>query len=93
MANAGSFKKGEKRPGQGRPVGAVNKTTKELKEMVLLALDEAGGVDYLVRQARKKNPAAFMALLGRVLPMTVAGDPENPLQTVHRIELVGVKPK
>jgi hypothetical protein len=72
MSNAGAFKKGEKRPGQGRPKGATNKASKELKEMILTALDGAGGVEYLQRQAEEK-PVAFMALIGRVLPMTVHG--------------------
>lgn len=57
--------------------------------MVLEALGEAGGVDYLVRQARKKNPAPFMALLGKVLPMQVTGAGGGPL--VARIELVPMK--
>jgi hypothetical protein len=66
----------------GKPKGAVNKTTKALREMILLALSEAGGVDYLVRQAKKKNPAPFMALLGKVLPMQVTGDHKAPVQIV-----------
>ena len=46
--------------------------------MVIQALDQAGGVDYLAAQA-EKNPAAFMALLGKVLPMQVTGDNHAPL--------------
>lgn len=56
--------------GKGRPKGARNKTTTAVKEMILAALDEAGGVDYLVTQA-SKNPSAFLTLLGKVLPMQV----------------------
>lgn len=55
---------------RGRPLGARNKVTMELREMVRASLDKAGGVDYLARQARA-NPPAFMALLGRVLPKEV----------------------
>lgn len=73
--------------GKGRPKGALNKTTATLKDMILNALDGAGGAAYLQRQAND-NPAAFMTLVGKVLPMTVAGDPENPLKTVTVIELV-----
>jgi hypothetical protein len=40
MANAGSFKKGEKRPYQGRPKGVVNKVTQEFRETVQKLLDE-----------------------------------------------------
>jgi hypothetical protein len=58
--------------GQGRPKGALNKQTKELKDMILGALDKAGGIGYLHEQATA-NPTAFMSLIGRVLPMTVTG--------------------
>lgn len=71
----------------GRQKGVPNKINRDLKEMILGALDKAGGVDYLVRQAGDK-PAAFLALVGRVLPMTVAGDPDNPLLTGITVTLV-----
>lgn len=74
----------------GRKKGTPNKTTKLLKEAILKAAENAGDgdmVEYLTQQART-NPGPFMALLGKVLPMQIAGDPENPLQTVTRIELV-----
>lgn len=69
------FKKGQK-SGPGRPPGTQNKVTKELKEMILAALDESGGVDYLKRQA-EENPGPFMSLIGKVLPMTVQGTGEG----------------
>lgn len=62
----------------GRKKGTPNKMTGRLKEMILTALDTAGGVGYLVDQS-EKNPTAFLTLVGKVLPMTVQGDPENPL--------------
>lgn len=69
---AGSGKFGKGNP--GKPKGATNKATKELKEMILEALSEAGGVDYLVRKADDPRTAsAFIALIGKVLPMTVQG--------------------
>ena len=61
--------------GKGRPKGSQNKLTKALKEMILEAADLAhkdGTVGYLTAQAIE-NPTAFMALLGKVLPMTVEG--------------------
>lgn len=66
--------KGTKPPnaGKGRKKGTPNKVTGELKEMILAALGEAGGVEYLKAQARD-TPTAFLALVGKVLPMTVAG--------------------
>ena len=59
--------------GNGRPVGATNKITRELKEMILGALDEAGGQEYLMKQAIE-NPNAFMTLIGKVLPMQVKAE-------------------
>ena len=51
----------------GRPKGVTNKTTAELKEMILGALSEVGGQAYLVQQALD-NPNAFMTLVGKVVP-------------------------
>jgi len=70
--------KGVKPPnaGKGRPKGVPNKVTGALKEMILRALDGAGGERYLVQQA-KENPTAFLTLVGKVLPMTVAADGEG----------------
>jgi len=70
--------------GMGRKKGVPNKATAALKEMILTALDEAhpeGGIGYLRSQA-SENPVAFMALVGKVLPMTVTGEGGGPLQVV-----------
>ena len=66
------------RAGMGRPPGVPNKATKALKEMILGALSDVGGQEYLARQA-EENPPAFMTLVGKVLPTTRAGDPKNPV--------------
>lgn len=67
------FKKGQK-SGPGRPKGATNKTTAALKDMILAALDGAGGVEYLQERASDPRTAsAFLTLVGKVLPMTVQG--------------------
>jgi hypothetical protein len=44
--------------------------TGDLRSMVLGALTDAGGQKYLARQA-KKNPNAFLSLLGRCLPKDI----------------------
>lgn len=77
-ANAGTFKKGQKKPNQGKR--GPNKENKALREMILQALDDqpGGGVEYLKIQA-VENPGPFMSLLGKVLPTTLAGDPTAPL--------------
>lgn len=71
----GTLPKTAKRPQPkgGSRKGRPNKTTAALKEMILMALDKAGGAEYLQRQA-DESPTAFMALLGKVLPMTVNAD-------------------
>jgi hypothetical protein len=40
--------------------------------MIRQALVAVGGADYFVEQA-KKNPAAFMSLVGRIVPHEVTG--------------------
>ena len=72
----------------GRKKGTPNKLTAALRETILLAAEAAhddGTLGYLTDQA-KQNPVAFMSLLGKILPMQVAGDPENPLVTRIVIE-------
>ncbi len=72
-------KKSRPQPKGGSRKGIPNKVTTELRTMILNALDSAGGEAYLVTQA-KKNPRAFLALLGKVLPMQVTGASNGPLQ-------------
>lgn len=60
------------KPRGGSRKGIPNKVTKELKDMILGALNAVGGQKYLARQA-EENPNAFMSLLGKVLPMKLAG--------------------
>lgn len=74
------------RAGAGRPVGVPNKINTELKTMILTALAEAGGVDYLKTQA-EENPTAFLSLIGKVLPMTMLG---AGLDGSHTINLTGL---
>lgn len=62
----------------GRTAGTPNKVTKQLKDMILTALDNAGGVKYLTAQAAE-NPKTFLLLLGRVLPLQVTGEDGAPV--------------
>lgn len=71
--------KGSKKTG-GRAKGVPNKVTKELKDMILGALDDAGGQEYLLAQATA-NPTAFLTLVGKVLPMQVTGKDGGPIKT------------
>lgn len=53
----------------GRQKGTPN-ALPDLRAMTLKALIQAGGVDYLARQA-VENPAPFLGLLGRVMPREI----------------------
>lgn len=70
----------------GRKAGTPNKVTAQLKEDILSALAGAGGVDYLQNVANS-HPAAFLSLIGKVLPMTVEGtgkDGEHVITVIER---------
>ncbi len=62
----------------GRPKGSRNKLGLAIKDMILQALDESGGVQYLRRLA-EDEPRAFATLLSRVIPLQVTGDADNPV--------------
>lgn len=64
------FQPGESGNINGRPVGALSKFNAEIRDMVRQALEDAGGVSYLVRQA-KDNPVAFMGLIAKIIPADV----------------------
>ena len=64
---------GGARPGAGRPLGSMNKYNATIRDMVLKALNMAGGEKYLLKQA-KDNPVAFLGLVAKVMPMQVQGD-------------------
>lgn len=78
----------------GRKKGVPNKTTGLLKEAIMKAAELVGEdgegkgktVGYL-KMLAKTEPKAFAGLLGRVLPLQIAGDPDNPVpvtfQTVY----------
>jgi hypothetical protein len=78
--------------GPGRPKGIPNKTNGAIKDMILQALSDAGGADYLLERAHDpKTAAAFLGLIGKVLPMQVTGADGDAIQTVTRIELVALR--
>jgi hypothetical protein len=90
--------------GKGRPKGAQNKTTALLKDAILQAAEAAGAklvvdengkptgkggmVEYLTKQA-DENPGPFLSLLGKVLPMQIAGTDQNGEAKELRISFVG----
>lgn len=73
--------------GKGRPKGAVNKTTAALKDAILEAAKSVGqdgkgkgGLTGYLKRVAEQDVKAFASLLGKVLPLQVVGDPNNPLQ-------------
>ena len=56
----------------GRKAGTPNKLTGAVKDMVLKALSNVGGVNYLEAQAQN-NPTAFLTLVGKIIPHEVSG--------------------
>lgn len=93
-------KSGAKPPaaGSGRVKGTPNKTTAMLKDAILRAAEAAGsdkqGKDGLIGYCTflaTDEPKAFAQLLGKVLPMQISGDPDQPI--VHEIIQRIIDPK
>lgn len=73
------FQKGQK-GGPGRPKGMQNKVHADVKEMVLAALNQAGGIEYLAERAGDpKTASAFLTLVGKVLPLQITGSNGGPI--------------
>jgi len=73
---------------RGRPKGSKNKVGKEAKAVIAAAAEELGGQARLVKWAKAdpKNESAFWtSIYPKLLPMTVAGDKDNPLVTTFRL--------
>jgi hypothetical protein len=78
----------------GSRKGAPNKVTAELKDMILGALQNAGGIDYLTERAQDpKTASAFLTLVGKTLPMTVKGPGEGGAHVFQKIVVEVVKAK
>jgi hypothetical protein len=82
------FPKGHKKMG-GRGKGTPNKTTKILKDAILLAATDVGedgsGKDGLVgylRTIAMRCPQAFVGLLGRVIPVQITGEGGGPIRMI-----------
>ena len=62
----------------GRAKGTPNKVSLTIKEQLLEALGEVGGVEYLKKIARE-DPRTFCGLIGRILPTQSDGNAEQSL--------------
>ena len=63
----------------GRLKGTPNRFTVDLRQMILRALSEVGGHEYLMRQAGQ-NPTAFVALVGKVVPKQLSPEEIRPVE-------------
>ena len=78
---SGRFQKG--RP-YGRRRGSKNMTTKAVRDALMQAFNEVGGVDYLVGVARS-DPRTFCMLLAKLIPHELklgASDDGLPVVTI-----------
>ena len=100
--NAGTFKKGEKRPGQGRPKGMQNRATKNAREAIARFVD--GNADRLQawldeiaeQDGAKAAFACFSDVLEYHVPKLTRTDVTSggkPLPRSVSINVVGVQPK
>ncbi len=76
----GQFPKGYK--GTGRQPGTANKVTKNMKAMVMGALNAGKGGQHYLEIQKWEQPVAFMTLLGKFVPKNI------DLRTVTRIEVI-----
>jgi hypothetical protein len=84
------FKTGDPKPlNSGRKRNVSNKLTRDIREMIHVALDKAGGVKYLVAQA-EKNPAAFLTLVGKIIPAQIDATIKRELPEMSRDELLAL---
>lgn len=65
--------RGGPRPGSGRPKGSLDKGNAAIREMIVDALNGVGGVEYLQTVA-SSHPAAFLSLVGKVMPTQIEAD-------------------
>lgn len=94
MANAGAFKKGEKRPNQGRPKGKLNKltlTVKEAFEAAFRKLQNEPGAK--LDDWAKENPTDFYKIAAKLIPTAVEAEMSGEVKhTITEIRRSIVRP-
>ena len=82
-----------KKTGGGSRLGRPNKATAGIKAMILGALSDVGGQEYLKAQA-VENPTAFLTLIGKILPKEVEASITGDIKyTIIERVIVDVKTK
>jgi hypothetical protein len=88
-SNGTTFKRGRRKTG-GRRLGVPNRNTRVLREAVLLAAVAAGsekgknGLYLYLKKVAKKQPAIFLPLLGRLLPLQVESQQTSKTEVTYR---------
>jgi hypothetical protein len=88
-ANKTTFRRGRPKTG-GRGRGTVNKNTLVLREAVLLAAAAAGsekgtnGLFLYLKKVAKKQPAVFMPVLARLLPLHIESQQTSKTEVTYR---------
>ncbi|WP_019224116.1 hypothetical protein [Bartonella rattaustraliani] len=79
--------------GKGRGKGALNMSTRLLRDAIIEAGERAGGkygndglVSYLEKQA-VRCPHAFLSLLGKVLPIQLTGQNGGAIHIVQNVKI------
>jgi hypothetical protein len=70
----------------GRQAGTPNKLGGTAKENIANVFTRLGGVQGMVEWA-EENRTQFYQLYGKLLPLQVAGDEQNPLTVVQKVIL------
>jgi hypothetical protein len=86
--------KGQPKKGPGRPKGSPNKVNKAAKDAIADAAESLGGSARLVAWAQEDpaNERAFWTTIyPKLVPVTLGGDADNPVNLIHKIELVALK--
>jgi hypothetical protein len=84
----------EARKGRGRPKGSKNKVSAEAKQVIAEAAEALGGSERLLAWAQSDplNERAFWTTIyPKLVALTVAGDPDNPVG-LRLIERTIVRP-
>jgi hypothetical protein len=84
------YQKGQTGNPNGRPKGSANKNTLIIRDAVLDAFLELGGVEWLIEQANK-NPTAFISLLAKILPSNIQATIDT-VAPLTQLQLIPVSP-
>lgn len=91
MANRNPNYKEDAKKG-GRPKGIPNKINIDIKNMIMEALQDAGGKEYLIRQA-DENPGAFMGLVSKIIPKDINANVSGEIKLVRVVTGIPRSPK